>query len=411
MNNNFQRSLPVRPNLDQLRNQAKDLLKSFKSGDPDAIAEFVAALSAKPGQTEPKLADAQWVLAKSYGANNWNRLVQCCQTSDAIWQNDIEGLKALIKLNPNLLVETVRLGGSNWGAPMAYAANLGRTEMVQMLASLGAQDLQHAFDRACLQGKTETAMLLFEQGARPDSKAILGPCETLNPIGLKLLLDLGGDYDLVEAAGMILQTYSRNAAGKNRCLTLLTEQGLPLPSTPAMALHLGRIDLLEEHLAEDEKLLNRTFTHREIYPLELGCSEDPTYALHGTPLDGGTLLHMAVDFDEFEIAEWLLAKGADANAKAGVDEDGFGGHTALFGTVVSQPYRAMVKGHERFARLLLQHGADASIKASLRKELRFVEDETLHEFRDVTALEWGERFQDQDWVNPAALKLVRTDLV
>ncbi|PYK63246.1 MAG: hypothetical protein DME21_03600 [Verrucomicrobia bacterium] len=29
--------LPPRPNLEQLRNQAKDLLKSLKSGDPEAI--------------------------------------------------------------------------------------------------------------------------------------------------------------------------------------------------------------------------------------------------------------------------------------------------------------------------------------------------------------------------------------
>lgn len=411
MNNNFQRSLPVRPNLDQLRNQAKDLLKAFKNGDPDAIAEFASALSANAAQREAKLSDAQWVLAKSYGANNWNRLVECCHTVEAIWKNDIEGLRALIKKHPHLLVESVRIRPSNWGSPMAYAANLGHKEMVQMLADLGAQDLQHAFERACLQGQIETANMLFDHGARPDPKALLGPCETLNPQGLKLLLDLGGDFDLTEAAGAVLQTYSRNAQGKHACFRLLAEHGLPLPPTPVMALHLGRIDLLERNLAQDPKLLNQTFTHREIYPLELGCSEDPTYALHGTPLDGGTLLHMAVDFDEFEIAEWLLAKGADANANAGVDEDGFGGHTALFGTVVSQPYRAMVKGHERFTRLLLQHGADASIKASLRKELRFVEDETLHEFRDVTAAEWGERFQDQDWVNPAALKLVRTDLV
>jgi ankyrin repeat protein len=407
MNNTFERSLPVRPNLDQLRNQAKDLLKAFKKGDPDAIAEFAGALSAKAANGEPKLSDAQWVLAKSYGASNWNRLVECCSTVEAIWKNDIEGLRALIKKHPHLLVESVRIRPSNWGSPMAYAANLGHREMCLMLAALGAQDLQHAFERACLQGKIETARMLFDRGARPDPKALLGPCETLNPQGLELLLNIGGEYDLVEAAGAVLQTYSRSAAGKHSCLELLIKHGLTVPETPPMALHRGRIDLLEQHLSQDPKLIGRTFSHREIYPLELGCSEDPTYALHGTPLAGGTLLHMAVDFDDFEIAEWLLAKGAEANAKAGVDEDGFGGYTALFGTVVSQPYRVGVKGHERFAKLLLQHGADASIRASLRKELRFVEDETLHEFRDVTAGEWGERFQDQDWVNPAALHLVR----
>ncbi len=66
----------------------------------------------------------------------------------------------------------------------------------------------------------------------------------------------------------------------------------------------------------------------------LGCHADHSLALHGTPLAGGTLLHLCVDCDEIEIARWLIAKGADVNAKATVDADGFGGHTALFGCVV-----------------------------------------------------------------------------
>jgi hypothetical protein len=30
----------------------------------------------------------------------------------------------------------------------------------------------------------------------------------------------------------------------------------------------------------------------------------------------------------------------------------------------------------------------------------------MHEFRDVTPLTWGERFQDQDWVNREAMRLI-----
>jgi hypothetical protein len=36
-----------------------------------------------------------------------------------------------------------------------------------------------------------------------------------------------------------------------------------------------------------------------------------------------------------------------------------------------------------------------------------VEDETLHEYRDVTAYEWGARFHDQAWVSPQVLDLLR----
>jgi hypothetical protein len=35
-----------------------------------------------------------------------------------------------------------------------------------MLRQLGAVDLQHAFDRACLQGELETAQQLYAMGAR-----------------------------------------------------------------------------------------------------------------------------------------------------------------------------------------------------------------------------------------------------
>jgi len=57
-------------------------------------------------------------------------------------------------------------------------------------------------------------------------------------------------------------------------------------------------------------------------------------------------------------------------------------------------------------RLLLDHGAQVNIRASLRKRLRFVSDETMREYRDVTPLSWGERFHDREWVNPAVMQLI-----
>ena len=175
---------------------------------------------------------------------------------------------------------------------------------------------------------------------------------------------------------------------------------------PTMAVHRGRIDLLEAHLRRDPKLLTRTFSHEEIYPPELGCGPDHSLALHGTPLAGTTLLHICVDFDEIEIARWLIERGADVNAKAEIDSDGFGGHTALFGCVVSQAYRCGLQRDGAFAQLLLDHGSDPNARASLRKRLRFIEDDSMHEYRDVTPQSWGERFLDDAWVNRAAMRLI-----
>ena len=116
-----------------------------------------------------------------------------------------------------------------------------------------------------------------------------------------------------------------------------------------MALFRGRIDLLEAELARDPDLLSRRFGFGEIYLPELGCSQDQVTMTHGAPLDGATLLHLAIDYDEMEVARWLIAQGADVNATASVDADGFGGHTPLFATVISQPNVAMNMGYAPMA--------------------------------------------------------------
>jgi ankyrin repeat protein len=408
----FDRQFPVRPNLEQLKHQSKDLLRAVRQGDPSAISEL---RKHHPKSVEPsaaKLADAQLALARSYGLPNWPRLVTACRMTDAIWRGDVETVRALVVKDPRLLHEAARgLPDSNWGPPMSYAANVGQDTIIQMLRDLGATDLQHAFDRACLQGRVETARRLCAMGARPTPGCVMGPCETLNASGLALLFELGAEFadehgNRLAPAALLIQTYSRGPKGKHDCLELVAKRGIELPHTPTMALHRGRIDLLEEHLARDPRLLTRTFSHEEIYPPEVGCSADHSLGLHGTPLAGATLLHLCVDFDEIELAQWLIDRGTDVNARADIDADGFGGHTSLFGCIVSQPYRCGLQRDAAFTRLLLDHGADPNARASLRKRLRFVRDDSMHEYRDVTPLSWGEGFHDQDWVNRAAVRLI-----
>ncbi|HMF60846.1 MAG TPA: hypothetical protein VK595_10770, partial [Vicinamibacterales bacterium] len=57
------RHLPVRPNLDQLKHQAKDLLRALRRGDPAAAAELQKYHRERPEPASARLADAQLALA------------------------------------------------------------------------------------------------------------------------------------------------------------------------------------------------------------------------------------------------------------------------------------------------------------------------------------------------------------
>jgi hypothetical protein len=411
------RELPVRPDLDQLKHQAKDLLRDIRGGEPDAIAELRDLHPRALVPADAKLADAQLVLARSYHAPSWTRLVLACRLIDAIWRDDIDAVRAIIIRHPNLLHEHARIHVDNWGPPMTYAANLGRDRIIELLHGLGATDLPSAMQRAALQSKIGTARMLHGMLGRPKPPAdsLGGPAYTLSDSGTALLFELGatvydGHGNRLAPVDVVLETEGRNPAAKHAILEMYIAHGLELPDTATMALHRGRIDLLEEHVARDRGLLRRTFSHEEIYPPELGC-HDEVLATHGTPLAGATLLHMCVDYDELDIARWLIARGMDVNARAAIDRDGFGGHTPLFSTVVSQPnfWMNLVQRPQvaPFAELLLDHGADPNAVASLRKELHPGHGpEGLREYRGVTPLAWGRRFHKQVFVSEPAMRLI-----
>jgi hypothetical protein len=411
------RRLPVRPDLAQLKHQAKDLLRAIRRRDPAALAEFAAHHPGAAAAVGAKLADAQLVLARSYQAPSWPRLVQACELIDAIWRDDVDAVRALIGKNPRLLHEHATIRDSDWGPPLTYAANIGRDRIIDALYQLGARDLESAVGRAALQGRIPTArkLLAWLGNPPPPDGALGGPAYTLSVTGTALVFELGGRAvdphgQRLAPADVVLETDSRKPDAKHRILEMYVRHGLALPDTAPMALHRGRLDLLEEHLRRDPGLLRRTFLHEEIYPPELGC-HDEVLATHGTPLAGATLLHMCVDYGEMEIARWLLERGMDADAPTAVDRDGFGGHTALFATVVSQPnfWMNYLKGPQvaPFTQLLLEHGADPNVRASLRKQLHpGYGPDTLHEYRDVTPLSWGERFHNPIFVSRLAMHLI-----
>ncbi len=413
------RRLPVRPDLEQLHRQAKELLRATHAGDADAIAEVREHHPESIDPSAAKLADAQLVLARSYQATSWTRLVHAVQLATAIWADDLQTVRDLVTRNPELIREDVLIRtDSNWGPPMTYAANLGRDAIIRLLHSLGARDLESAAGRAALQSKPDTVRMIYELAGRPslDKWTLAGPAYTLSVEGTAVLLTLGArvvgpngvDHNTMEH---LLGTDSRNPPAKHRILEMYVEHGFEPPDTPVMALHRGRIDLLEAHLARDPDLLTRTFDIADVFLLAPACSREP-YTAQGTPVHGTTLLHIAAYFDEVEIAEWLLDRGMNPDARSAVDADGFGGYTSLFSTVVSQHnfwvnYGKGQPDEARFTRLLLDRGADPNVRASIRQRLEEGHGGgPLREYRDVTPLGWGEGYHARIFVSRETLRLI-----
>lgn len=338
---------------------------------------------------------------------------------EAIDANDLPRVRELMLQNPAL--HRGPLGYHNNG-PLTWAAECrgappspGRLAVAEWMIENGS-DVHQGGDgplmRAALRDERIPMMeLLLRHGADVNARwngnypILFAPCETLQPAALRWLIAHGADMHVVSGGTncvqMLVGTYSRNPLGKHACLDVFAEAGFTFPDTAPMAVHRGRIDLLAACLARDPQLIERRWSEAELYPVELGLRG----GMHGAPLQGATLLHMAVEYQELRIAQWLIDHGADVNARAAIDAEGFGGHTPLFQTVVT-----LGQKDDDLARLLLRHGADPNAWATFRKQLVDMGDpekEGMREYRDVTPTRFANAFPEPQWVNEPALAAIR----
>ena len=78
------RSLRPNANLDNLKKQAKQLLRRAKKNEPNALARFRQYFDS---ETEIGLSRAQLVMAREYGFASWNKLVaavECQAATDTL---------------------------------------------------------------------------------------------------------------------------------------------------------------------------------------------------------------------------------------------------------------------------------------------------------------------------------------
>jgi len=94
MSSAFRRTLPARPDLEQQKTLAKELLRAYRAGDRDAIARMRDALPDKPELT---LTDAQYALAREYGFASWRELKDRIEQLTAERRPPIERFKYAVQ--------------------------------------------------------------------------------------------------------------------------------------------------------------------------------------------------------------------------------------------------------------------------------------------------------------------------
>jgi ankyrin repeat protein len=223
--------LPVHTDLEQLRRQAKDLLRAAKSGDAGELAR-IGAVSDRLA-----LASAQLALAREYGFGSWPRLKSEVERREILTSRDLDRLRRLLSNQPEL----AKIKMEHWhdhkqALPLGFMAMLrfdhsrlrlpselpGTGAVAQALIDAGASvdgdpgDAETPLITAASYGDAEVAKVLIDAGAdvnarsAPDSGGVPGGSALLHAavFGMTDVLDL-----LVQAGAEVHSLEEAAAAG------------------------------------------------------------------------------------------------------------------------------------------------------------------------------------------------------
>ncbi len=378
-------ALPSRPNLEWLRKTAKDRLRQLRATANGAATQPANAPLAKAQSAKTQLADAQLAVAREYGFPSWRRLVAHVEQLGAVTLDEsataadsevgdflehvgtgrIDQVRAMLaaaaaaaseRASASALVNAVGPHPFWGGRPQALhvAIESNRRNMFDLLIEHGADvngsndlydhwsPLMIAIDRKHTDMRDE----LVRRGAR------IGLLEALM-LGddgvVEKLLRAGKLPDITPNGGSIL-AFARTPFAIDRLLEL----GAPTDvrdrweSTPIDAMsRLGPSGRpLVEHMirrgigAEPKEYARLG----DIATLSRLIDADPAIAR----LD--SVMMAAVDFGHHALVTWLLARGANVNARSEVGSRGSALHSAAFNGDLEMVKLLVTAGADRAAR-------------------------------------------------------------
>src|SRR5437867_7645582 len=332
------KELPAHPSLEQYKKQAKDLLKSSKSGHREALQlalqrikkdhpRFGRLADLELQGTKLALADAQLVIAREHGFESWPRFAKHIEgltrqnspvsrfesAVDAVVTGDVAKLNQLLGEDPELVRER---------STFLHHATL--------LNYVGANGVEN-YRQKTPKNAVEVAEILLEAGADVHAVAdIYGGSDTLGLAATSVFPFLAG---VQNALIDILLAYGADLHGEglvNGCLRNgrgqaaehLAKRGAALDLEGAAGV--GRLDLVKTFFDEDGSLkTNATHGQMEcgfIWACEYGRTGVVEFLLGmGLKLDamphGITGLHWAAYTARVDIVKLLLERKAPLELK------------------------------------------------------------------------------------------------
>ncbi|MBK6817327.1 MAG: ankyrin repeat domain-containing protein [Saprospiraceae bacterium] len=137
----------------------------------------------------------------------------------------------------------------------------------------------------------------------------------------------------------MINMYLRSSKFKD-CIKAFVDHGLQFEDKALLAVLLDDASLLDTFIIEDKELLLKKYS--------LDCTFTPLYE--------ATLLHICAEYNHLSCAKMLVQHGADINAKAGMDSNGFGGQTPIFHSVNQHANNSI-----EVMKLLVTQNADLAI--------------------------------------------------